>query len=976
MRCNVAICTAAWSVVLLALVPECFAMSNDEKRKMRGQVKEMFRHAYNSYMSFAYPADELMPLSCKGRVRGVDPSRGDVDDALGMFSLTLVDTLDTLAVLGEVSEFEKAVKLVIKDVHFDTDVVVSVFETNIRIVGGLLGGHVAADSLKKSGKGLSWYNGELLALAKKAGECLLPAFNTTTGIPYPKVNLKYGIHHPDSNTGTEVDTCTACAGTMIMEFGALSRLTGDPIFEEKAKKAMESLWKFRSRASDLVGTVINIHNGDWVRRDSGVGAGIDSYYEYCLKAYILLGDDTYLDRFNKHYKSIMQYINQGAMFLSVQMHQPERTSHAYMDALQAFWPGLQVLKGDLKKAIEMHHMLYEVAKKHTFLPEAFTTDFEVHWGEHPLRPELVESTYFLYEATLDPYYLEVGRNIVEKINEHARVPCGFAALKDVRTLSHEDRMDSFVLAETFKYLYLLFTDKSEWTLPMNDFILTTEAHLLPLSLSSVSPNGTAYEQIRYNLALSSENEYDFTCPNSVHPEGKVKYAEEVRRQMLLKTQGSCPKQAKGSFSFSSDKPPRLRAEQFVPGNSEHLSLLKSMGITVAQTKEGKIQLMHTASSAFSQQEAEEGIKFMQEMIELAKQRNDQGDIVHKPRVVQLMSPPYDGSITLNAGPAQFGLDLSKGDVGVGAEVVVADPIKGCVPLLNQEEAKHRIVILERGECMFIDKARNAQKAGALAVIIIDNNDGSSSDSQPIFAMAGDGTSNDVRIPAVLLFHQEGQILMRAITAVEDTSRTLSVRVAAKAIKAGEKPASQEKRSNEAEGKQPSAKAQVPEDKVKAPSGAQVGTEGKVQDPVTAQVEELKKRVEEEEALLQAEARVFNKEIQEKLKQTIGKDTERASLSGEDLLVSHKEIAADKIEERDLHTDQGTEPHGQFVSVHKEGVFCTSKGQARDMDTATSVENSQGFTQNAKPHMQSKEIHSRAEAKHASSPNVDSQRTHD
>ncbi|KAK3739588.1 hypothetical protein QZH41_011211 [Actinostola sp. cb2023] len=376
------------------------------------------------------------------------------------FSLTLVDTLDTLAVLGEIEEFEKAVKLVIKDVQFDNDVVVSVFETNIRMVGGLLGGHVSAVSLKEMGKGMTWYQGELLDMAKDIAQRLLPAFNTTTGIPYPKVNLKYGIHHPDSGTGSEVDTCTACAGTMIMEFGALSRLTGDPVFEEKASKAMESLWSFRSRASDLVGTVINIHNGDWVRRDSGVGAGIDSYYEYCLKAYILLGDHTYLERFNKHYKSIMQYINQGAMFLSVQMHQPERPSHAYMDALQAFWPGLQVLKGDLKKAIETHHMLYEVAKKHTFLPEAFTTDFEVHWGEHPLRPELVESTYFLYEATGDPYYLEVGKNIVEKINEHARVPCGFAALKDVRTLTHEDRMDSFVLAETFKYLFF-FSLKSK-----------------------------------------------------------------------------------------------------------------------------------------------------------------------------------------------------------------------------------------------------------------------------------------------------------------------------------------------------------------------------------------------------------------------------------------------------------------------------------------------------------------------------------
>lgn len=56
----------------------------------------MFIHAYDSYMNYAYPADELMPLSCKGRFRDVEGNRGDVDDALGNFSLTLIDTLDTL----------------------------------------------------------------------------------------------------------------------------------------------------------------------------------------------------------------------------------------------------------------------------------------------------------------------------------------------------------------------------------------------------------------------------------------------------------------------------------------------------------------------------------------------------------------------------------------------------------------------------------------------------------------------------------------------------------------------------------------------------------------------------------------------------------------------------------------------------------------------------------------------------------------
>ncbi|KAK6114190.1 Glycosyl hydrolase 47 family protein [Brugia pahangi] len=50
---------------------------------LRLQAKEMFMHGYNSYMKYAYPHDELMPLSCKGRQRGVTPPRGDIDDALG-----------------------------------------------------------------------------------------------------------------------------------------------------------------------------------------------------------------------------------------------------------------------------------------------------------------------------------------------------------------------------------------------------------------------------------------------------------------------------------------------------------------------------------------------------------------------------------------------------------------------------------------------------------------------------------------------------------------------------------------------------------------------------------------------------------------------------------------------------------------------------------------------------------------------------
>ncbi|GAA6080964.1 ER degradation-enhancing alpha-mannosidase-like protein 3 isoform X1, partial [Tachysurus ichikawai] len=345
----------------------------------------------------AYPADELMPLTCRGRVRGLEPSRGDVDDALGRFSLTLIDTLDTLALLNKSKEFEEAVKRVVKDVRLDNDIVVSVFETNIRVLGGLLGGHSMAVMLKQRGQHMQWYQDELLHMAKDLGLRLLPAFNTSSGLPYPRVNLRHGVQGPETRTGTETETCTACAGTIILEFAALSRFTGDPTFEAHARRALDFLWEKRQRNSNLVGTTINIHSGEWVRRDSGVGAGIDSYYEYLLKAYVLLGDDQLLQRFNIHYASIMKYISQPPLLLDVHIHKPLLPARTWMDSLLAFFPGLQVLKGDIRPAIETHEMLYQVTKKHNFLPEAFTTDFRVHWAQHPLRPEFAESTYFLYK---------------------------------------------------------------------------------------------------------------------------------------------------------------------------------------------------------------------------------------------------------------------------------------------------------------------------------------------------------------------------------------------------------------------------------------------------------------------------------------------------------------------------------------------------------------------------------------------------
>ncbi|XP_042885178.1 ER degradation-enhancing alpha-mannosidase-like protein 3 isoform X2 [Penaeus japonicus] len=758
-----ALCVLSVSWLVLS-APEAGSqsMSEEERLNLKEEAKEMFYHAYTAYMDNAYPADELMPLSCKARWRDSEPSRGDIDETLGNFSLTLVDSLDTLVVLGDIEEFDRALRLVVRDVGFDHDLVVSVFETNIRMVGGLLSGHIMAEHLNQLYGALGWYRGELLTLAKDLASRLLPAFNTTTGIPHAKVNLKYGMKSPKLQGSRE--TCTACAGTIILEFAALSRLTGDPIFEEKARQAMDCLWSQRHRGSDLVGTVLNVHSGDWVRRDSGVGAGIDSYYEYLLKAYVLLGDEGYLERFNKHYSAVMKYISQGPMLLDVHMHRPHTTSRNFMDALLAFWPGLQVLKGDIKPAIETHEMLYQVIQRHNFLPEAFTTDFQVHWGQHPLRPEFLESTYLLYLATDDPYYLRVGEQVLRSLQKHTWVPCGYAAVKDVRTGVHEDRMDSFVLAETFKYLYLLFAKPSDLIIDLDQFIFTTEAHLLPLSLARLSNLTVVPGPDNQDTAQDSDVEYARSCPNAhyLFP-GRHEFAETIRRPLKNFVNNVCPSRKTVKR--------KLRASEFQAGNSRHMGLLRDMGITIMALPDGRVQLLHTSSNAKSSDDAEEGLLFMQEMIELSKLQQEQPE--NPPRVVSFTRwvDGHSSKIAIQAGPAQFGLDL-KGDVQVRGPVIKAKHLRACEQLENEKDVHGKIVLMERGDCMFIEKARRLEALGAIGGIVLDNTPGTSAASSPMFAMSGDGT-NDVSIPLVFLFSGDAEVLLKALQENPDLEVILS-----------------------------------------------------------------------------------------------------------------------------------------------------------------------------------------------------------
>ncbi|CAF1186117.1 unnamed protein product [Rotaria sordida] len=757
-------------------------MKLEEKNQLRLQVLDMFKHAFGSYMKYAYPADELMPLSCKGRYRGSEPSRGDIDDALGNFSLTLVDSLDSLAVLGMFDEFERAIRQVIQHVTFDRDVIVSVFETNIRMVGGLLGGHICAKYIHLHNPSrLYWYHDELLILAHDLALRLLPAFNTTSGLPLPRVNLRYGIDLTLSKSERELYTCTACAGTLILEWATLSRLTGNYLFEQYADRAMSYLWERRHRQSNLMGTILNVHSGDWIVRESGIGAGIDSYYEYLFKAYVLLGEknNDYLSRFEEHYSSIMSYVQRGVAMVNVHMHQPYRSVKKYMDALLAFWPGLQVLTGDLKSAIELHEMLYNIVKKHKFIPEAFTTDYRIHWKSHPLRPEFVESTYFLYKATGDPHYLEVGKTILTNLEEHARVPCGYAALSDVSTGQKEDRMDSFVLAETFKYLYLLFDTIPHDYIDIDQFIFTTEGHLLPLNILLFNINDTLkqkfhqitlksaeiYEQKNFSI---NEKQYERKikmnqCPAMDEQFKSHQYKEKLREnirddQDMTETIIISSKYIKKKSKNISLH--RLTAMEFSADNPQHISELKQMGIEIQFLVDGQVQLAHLSSNAESIDDAENGLIFMQEMIELTNNTNtfENSLTYHLPlTVIPLVIPSLEKAVSFIVSNAQFGKQLHDTQ-GIFAQLYIVEPYSACSEILFSHYVYSRIGIVRRGDCMFIEKARYLENAQAIAGIVIDNNLTLNSSNGAIFSMSGDGYTN-INIPFVLMFKDESYQLL-------------------------------------------------------------------------------------------------------------------------------------------------------------------------------------------------------------------------
>ena len=428
----------------LFVVPHVLAQKPNPK--FAAEVKAEFLHAWNGYKKYAWGHDDLKPLSKTYHDWYAEP-----------LLMTPVDALDTMILMDMNDEAAATKQYILDHLSFDKDIEVQNFEITIRLLGGLLTNYQLTGDKR------------LLSLAEDLGNRLLPVFNSPTGLPYRYVNLKTGkVSKPVSNP--------AETGTLLIEFGTLSKLTGKPVFYDKAKRALVETYNRRSKIG-LVGEWINVETGTWTNTESHISGAIDSYYEYLLKCSLLFGDRDCTRMWNESIAAINKYLadekDSELWFGHADMNTGARRATTY-GALDAFFPAVLALSGDLKRAKRLQDSSFRMWNVAGIEPE----EFDYRAGKitspgYPLRPEIVESIYYLYHYTKDPKYLLMGEKLWRDFVNYCRTDEAYAALKNVETKEKADSMQSFLFAETFKYFYLLFAPDA---LEFDKVIFNTEAH--------------------------------------------------------------------------------------------------------------------------------------------------------------------------------------------------------------------------------------------------------------------------------------------------------------------------------------------------------------------------------------------------------------------------------------------------------------------------------------------------------------------
>jgi len=446
---------------------------SDELTKSRQlAVMDAFKHAWKAYENRCFGQDELHPRSntCSNWLNQ---------------GLTIVDSLDTIWLMGMRDEFAKAREWVSEHLHFQQSRSVSFFETTIRILGGLLSAYdLSRDQI-------------FLDKASDLGARLAAAFETPSGLPRGEVNL---ANRQSNNPGwTGGSSLLAEVGTVQLEFAYLSKHNGNPIYAEKALKVLSHMDKLRKSYEGLYPIYIDPNSGQFTNGKITFGAMGDSFYEYLLKIWILTGkkNDDYKRMYLESVRGMKQHLltqsPDGLWYLAdlEGNHKQHKMDHlvCFAPAMLALGVMHQVVTGaeaddHLKMARDLCETCYQMYERSPSGIGAeyvnFNPNMNVGAPDYHLRPEAVEAIFLLWRATGEDKYRDQGWKMFQSIERHCRLNNGYTGLRDVQNPnSKHDKMESFFLAETLKYLFLLYSPDDAFPLDGPQAkVFNTECHAL------------------------------------------------------------------------------------------------------------------------------------------------------------------------------------------------------------------------------------------------------------------------------------------------------------------------------------------------------------------------------------------------------------------------------------------------------------------------------------------------------------------
>jgi mannosyl-oligosaccharide alpha-1,2-mannosidase len=420
------------------------------------KIRDEFLHAWKGYKKFAWGYDEVAPVSGKPKDFFIDGHS---------FGLSIIEAMDTLYVMELDKELDACVKWLRSHLNFDVDGNVQMFEAVIRMVAGLLTGYyITGDRFMLDG-------------ARDLADRLLVCFTKSpSGAPYRFANLKTGaVSDPKSNL--------AEIGSNILEFGDLSRLTGDPKYLNASMKAYETVMA-KISPFGLLGTDFDVEKGAFVGTDDvAPDEPVDSFYEYLWGAWHMFGStqtrDWYYSLTDALIKAKMTRIDGRLWYRTVNYVNGQVASDTTMTELAAFYAGVVAKSGYRDQGEAFYDSWTALLDKYELIPEVINyADLSIVSPKYWMRPEYPNSSFDLWFLTHDEKYRATAYRYFEALRKNCRTPNGYTVLTDVRTrpMAQGDYFPAYAFSENFKYLYLMFADSPRFD--GYNYTLNTEGKIM------------------------------------------------------------------------------------------------------------------------------------------------------------------------------------------------------------------------------------------------------------------------------------------------------------------------------------------------------------------------------------------------------------------------------------------------------------------------------------------------------------------